>query len=187
MYVPQPGEVVSPPANPQPARPPVGNMGPQYGIQASKTWAPNDGKRKQLCDAVRPDALWRLSVFGAVYVSILYGSSKAREIALLQAPVVITIPGQFEAYAEPIDVAAGAMALVALTQATAGALSQARKFVSRVGADVTLDVGAVRFFALAASTLTISGLVVNVPALQAVPIVVGSVLTNGSGFQEFEA
>jgi hypothetical protein len=52
---------------------------------------------------------------------------------------------------------------------------------------VNLDPGAVDFFALTASTLTISGAAVVVPALQIVPLVSGSTLDTGSGFQEFEA
>lgn len=186
-YLPGPAHV-SPPAAPAPAGAPANNMGPTFGIQRYTKWAPGDSTPKQIVDATRADALWRLSVHGAVFVTVLYGTTRAREIQRLQAPVVITIPGQFLAVASPIDVDAGAEATVALTQATAGALSQARKFVDAGGGPaVDLDVGAVRFVALTASTLTISGAAVVVPALQSVPLVAGSSLNTGSGFQEFEA
>jgi hypothetical protein len=186
MYVPGEGPSVSEPGGSAPRGAPVGNMGPQYGIQQSATWAAGDVKPRQLVDVRKADALWRFSIFGAVLVTISYGTSKNRPIVALQAPVVITIPGQFTATVEPLD-DSGAQAVVTLTEATAGDASQARKVVVRGAADVALDEGAVRYFALTASTLTISGVATVVPACSSVPLVAGSVLTAGSGFQEFEA
>ncbi len=184
VYVPGPANV-SEPGRSMPRGAPVGNMGPQYGTQQSATWDVGDGTPRQLCDVTKAAALWRLSVFGAVRVTIAYGTSKNRDIVRLLAPVVITLPGQFTVTAEPTNTGVGATAVVTLTQATAGALSQARKFVA--GGPVALDDGAVRFVALAAASLTISGVVVAVPTLSTVPLVAGSVLTSGSGFMEFEA
>jgi len=186
MYVPD-GAPVSVPGGSAPAGAPVGNMGPQYGIQQSATWAAGDAKPRQLIDSRKADSLWRFSIFGAVLVTISYGTSKNRPITNLLAPVVMTIPGQFTATVVPVDTDAGAVAVVTLTEATAGAISQARKVAVRGGADVALDEGAVRYFALTASMLTIGGVATVVPALSSVPLVAGSVLTAGSGFQEFEA
>jgi hypothetical protein len=186
IYVPGEGPSVSERGNSLPPGAPVGNMGPQYGIQQSAKWAAGDVVPRQLIDVTKANALWRFSIFGSVLVTVSYGSSKARPIADLLAPVVMTIPGQFTATVRPLN-AEGATAVVTLTEATAGAISQARKVVVRGGADVALDEGAVRYFALTASTLTISGVAAVVPANSSVPLVAGSVLTAGSGFQEFEA
>ncbi len=169
MYVPGPHNV-SVPGGSAPAGAPVGNMGPQYGIQQSAKWAAGDVKPRQLVDVTKADALWRFSIFGAVLVTISYGSSKARAIADLMAPVVITIPGQFTATVRPLT-EEGASAVVTLTEATAGALSQARKAVVRGAVDVALDDGAIRYFAVTASTLTISGMAAVVPACSSVPLV----------------
>ncbi len=176
---------VSAPPSPQPP-PPPGDAGPQYGTQAFYEWAPGEVDERGILDCRKSGSLWRVSVFGNLLVSINYGTSHNREILELQAPVVITLPGQVNVRVKPRD-DQGTTGVVTLTQATAGALSQARKFVDRGGADVTLDGGACRYVALTASTLTISGAAVVVPALATVPLVAGSVLTAGSGFQEFEA
>jgi len=185
MYVPGP-QNVSPPGGSAPAGAPVGDMGAQYGIQQSALWPAGDVVPRQLVDARKADSLWRCSIFGGVLVTISYGTSKNRPIVDLLAPVVLTIPGQFTATARPLT-DEGAIAVVTLTEATAGGISQARKIVVRGGADVALDDGAVRYFALTASTLTIGGVAAVVPACSSVPLVAGSVLTAGSGFQEFEA
>lgn len=174
------------PVSGQPAQPPpmgsVGNTGEIYGTQQSAKWAVGDTRAKQVCDSLKATALWRLSVFGNVLVTIQYGTRSNREFVRLMAPVVITLPGQFTAYAEPLD-DQGASCTVTLTQATAGARSQARKLVT---GPATFDQDAVDYFALSASNLVISGVAVAVPALAIVPLVSGSSLVNGSGFQEFE-
>ncbi len=187
--------VIAPPGSPAPVSrwpadaPPFGalnNTGEIYGLQSSRTWAPTETDWRELCDATKAPALWRFSVFGNVLVSITYGTNGTREILELQAPCVITLPGQFTAKARP-RFGSGASCVVTLTQATAGALSQARKFASAPVGPIALDDGACRYVALTASTLTISGVAVVVPALATVPLVAGSSLDSGSGFQEFEA
>jgi hypothetical protein len=179
---------VSAPAAPLPARAgDGGSMGPQYGTQQFAKWDAGDVGPRDLVDALKTGSLWRISVFGNVYVSIYYGTSHNRAIEQLQAPVVLTLPGQVVVKAWPRD-NEGAECVVTLTQATAGGLSHARKYVDAgAGPAVDLDAGACRFVALEASTLTISGQAVTVPALSTVPLVSGSSLDTGSGFQEFEA
>ena len=177
---------VSPPPSPVPHNPHPNQMGPQYGIQSFFQWAAGETDERPVLDSLKTGALWRLSIFGNVTVTLDYGTGHNRSIAGLQAPVVITVPGMLNARVKPRD-SEGTTCVVTLTQATAGAISNARKFVSRGGANVDLDEGACRYFALTASTLTISGAAVVVPALSLVPLVAGSVLTAGSGFQEFEA
>lgn len=186
MYVPGEGPSVSVPGGSAPAGAPVGNMGEQYGIQQSAIWLAGDVTPRQLIDARKARSLWRISIFGSLFVTLAYGTSKNRSIVELLAPVVMTVPGQLTVTARPLD-DEGASAVVTLTEATAGAPSQARNFVVRGAVDVALDDGAVRYFALTASTLTISGAAAVVPACSWVPLVAGSVLTAGSGFQEFEA
>lgn len=179
--------VISRPGAPAPPGAPVGDMGTEYGIQQYGRWAPGETKAKQLIDVRRTDALWRVSAFGNnVSLRLSYGTTKLRTIEGLQSPLVIAVPGQLALTVTPLD-DAGADCIVALTYATAGAIANARKFVDDAGGAAALDAGAVRFFALTASTLTISGAAVTVPACSFVPLVVGSVLNSGSGFQEFEA
>ncbi len=187
--------VIMPPGSPAPVSrwpadaPPFGALngtGEIYGTQSSHTWAAGQTDTREICDVTKAPALWRLSVFGNVLVSIGYGTNGNRQILNLQAPCVITLPGQFTARATPRD-NAGTSCVVTLTQATAGALSQARKLADAAGGAVALDEGACRYVALTASTLTISGVAVAVPALAVVPLVSGAVLNTGSGFQEFEA
>lgn len=173
-------------AHPQPPGAPVGDMGAEYGIQSFRQWAAGELDARQVLDVRKADALWRISIVGNVIATFDYGTSHNRALLALQAPVVITIPGQVTVTATPRD-DLGTTCVVTLTQATAGALSNARKFVARGAVDVALDEAACRYFALTASTLTISGAAVVVPALSVVPLVAGSVLTAGSGFQEFEA
>ena len=55
------------------------------------------------------------------------------------------------------------------------------------GKPIALDDDATFFFPLTCSSLTIAGVAVYVSAFQIVPLVAGSILTSGSGFQEFEA
>lgn len=164
----------------------LGNTGEIYGTQQFALWAAGDVTPRQVCDALKPVALWRFSCFGRVKVTIDYGTQGTRKIFELRAPLVITIPGQFTATAEPID-DTGADCVVTLTQATAGAQPTARRLADATAGAVGLDNGAVRYWALTASTLTIAGVAVVVPALAIVPLVSGAVLNTGSGFQEFEA
>ncbi len=178
---------VSGPAQPSPGG--VHNhTGPTYGTQQLAVWQAGDVGERQLCDTSQKAAmLWRFSCFGRVDVRIDYGTLATRKILTIRAPVVLTIPGQFTATATPIN-GEGTEARITLTQATGGAHSIARQFVNAgAGPAVALSDDAVDFVALVASTLTISGIAVAVPALSTVPLVVGSTLNTGSGFQEFEA
>lgn len=190
QYFPNPASVSGVPAEPPPPQS-VGNSGPIYGTQQRAVWLPGATDRRQVCDALKPQALWRFSAFGRVLIEISYGTQGTRNILApdsgrrLFAPVVLTIPGQFTATAVPLD-DAGCECTVTLTQATAGARSIARCFMDSTAGALALDVGAVDYFALTASTLTIAGVAVAVPALQIVPLVAGSVLLTGRGFQEFE-
>lgn len=184
LWLPQPAHV-SGPAQPQPPGS-VGNTGVIYGTQQRALWSVGQTDARQVCDALKPQALWRFSCFGRVSLTLDYGTQGNRAILNLLAPVVITIPGQFTATATPLD-DQGADAVVTLTQATAGARALARNILNAgAGPALALDAGAVSFFALVASTLTISGVAVVVPALGIVPLVSGSVLNTGAGFQEFE-
>jgi len=184
IYVPGTAPSVSgQPAAPPPTR---GDMGEVYGITQFERWVVGKSEERQVLDVTRADALWRLSIFGELLVQVDYGTTRKRTIQNLRAPVVITVPGQVTVRAKPYDSAHAAAVdcVVTLTQATAGALSQARKAAT---GPVALDAGAVRFVALDACALTISGVAVSLAASQTVPLVAGSTLTSGSGFQEFEA
>lgn len=160
----------------------VGNTGPIYGTQVYHRWQPGETDERQVLDALKTSALWRVSVFGRVFVRVTYGTNFTRQL-LLRAPVVMTAPGQLNLVAYPID-GAGASCEVTLTQATADKTNVARLLVS--GPNAPLSPSAVQFVALTASQLTIAGIATAVPALSTVPLVPDSVLVSGDGFQEFE-
>jgi hypothetical protein len=187
----------------------VGNTGIIYGTQSRVIWAPGETDPRGVCDALKAPSLWRFSAFGRVLITISYGTQATREVVQLRTPLVITVPGQFSATATPFD-ADGATCSVTLTAATAGTRSVARRFVSTApstvaptvemqplpnngnrwhgtGKSVALDDDATFFYPLTCSTLTIAGVDVHASAFQLVPLVAGSILTSGSGFQEFEA
>lgn len=188
MVLPGPAFVSGQPAAPPPPGS-VGNTGETYGTQSRASWQPGENDPRQLCDVVKAESLWRFSAFGAVRISIIYGTLASRQILNLLAPVVMTIPGQFTATAQPVDEDhEGVSCDITLTPATASALEHARSFIDAgAGPALELELGAVRYVALTNSTLTISGAAVAVPALSSVPLVAGALLNTGSGFQEFEA
>lgn len=164
-------------------------VGPEYGTQSQQEWAHGDNKEKTLIDVVKAPHLWRLSVFGPVLVTLVYGTKSTRQITQLQAPVVLEIPGQMVVTATPSDLnhSGTVVCRVTLTQAMASHRAQARKLADATAGAVTLDEAAVSYTALTASTLTIAGVAgVSVAALSTVPLVAGAVLTAGKGFQEFE-
>lgn len=160
------------------------SVGERYGTQSRGAWAAGDVSRKQVVDARLAVSLWRVSVAGPVLLDVQFGTSALRQILDIEAPLILTAPGEVQIYARPRDPAhTGIECRVTLTPATAGS-SQCRKLAT---APASLEEGAVRFTALIASTLTISGVVTAVAALAVVPLTAGALLTAGSGFQEFEA
>lgn len=177
------------PVSGRPAAPPpqeaVGNTGKVYGTQARVVWKPGEVDPRGVCDSVKAVSLWRFSAFGRVTITISYGTQGTREIAALRTPLVLTIPGQFTATATPID-DRGTVCVVSLTPTTAGGHSIARRLVTAV-TPTSLDDDAVAFTALAAANLTVAGVPLSASALQVVPLVAGSVLNSGTGFEEFEA
>jgi hypothetical protein len=177
-----------PPGWPAVAPPPpaLDNTGKVYGIQARHTWTAGQTDERQVIDIPRGEFLWRISIFGRVRVRVDYGTKANRHLLNLLAPVVMGIPGQCTVRAVPLD-SEGAEVDATLTLATGTAQAQARNVVDATLAAVPFELDAVRFVALSASTASISGLLVAVPALATVPLVAGSVLLTGSGFQEFEA
>lgn len=184
LWMPEPHPPVSDPAERQASISGPNDSGPLYGTQSKAVWAAGDTSEKQVCDTIKGNHLWRFSAFGNVTLSIVYGTLMTRQIVDLQAPMVLEIPGQFTATAKP-RTEEGATCRITLTKATGGVKSAARRFVTAAGGAVLLSDDAVDFFALIASTLTISGQAVVVPALQIVPLVAGSSLDTGAGFQEF--
>lgn len=188
MILPGPAFVSGAPAAP-PAPGSVGNTGKVHGLQSRRDWAVGESDARPVCDALKAESLWRFSAFGAVYITIIYGTLGSRQIVRLLTPVVMTIPGQFTATAEPVDADHDEPVYCEITLTpTTAQVEHARNFVSAgAGPAIALELGAVRYVALSASTLTISGVSVAVPALSSVPLVAGSTLDTGSGFQEFEA
>lgn len=177
-----------PPVSGPPPNEVGGSSGATYGTVNRAKWAAGDNEEKQIISTDRSAMLWRISVFGPVTVRIDYGTVMRQPLTLLASPVVMTIPGSASVYVTPSDPEHAAIACKAtLTAASAGARAHARKIIDAGAGAVLFEESAVNFVALTASTLTISGIAVVVPALSAVPLVAGSRLDTGSGYQEFEA
>lgn len=173
--------IPSPPAAPQAH---AGDGGTPYGWQQARTIAAGDATEYHVIDAgVNAESFWRFSVFGRVLVRVVYGTSKTRELVDLQAPVVMAVPGKAAVYVRSADDENAVEFSVTLTKAFSCCLSQARRLVN-VASSLSDD--AVRFVALAATTLTVGGQAVSLTAGQSVPLVAPSSLTAGAGFEEFD-
>jgi len=157
--------------------------GPTYGEQSSQDWLVGQSDDRPVLDLPRAVFLWRVTVLGEnVLVDVEYGTKANKRIVNLATPFQLTVPGQCNVSARPLDPQAAASVRVTATPATAGD-SSARRIV--VGPALALDPDATSFRALTASTVTIRGIAVAVPVLGVVALVAGSVLTAGSGYLEF--
>ncbi len=167
----------------------VGNTGEIYGEQNSRVIAAGaaNGGQQEAIDVVKAPYLWRFSVFGRVFVRVTYGTKQTRSFVDLLAPVIMTVPGQLTVTVRPVDPDVDTAYSVTLTAATGGARAVARSALDASLGAVPISDDAAFFTALSASTLTIAGLPVTVAASQTVPVVAGSTLNTGTGFQEFEA
>lgn len=166
-------------------------MGPQYGIQRIASWSEGETDPKQIIDVIRAPALWRISVFGGdVLIDVHYGTQANRHLMDLRAPLVMTVPGQLSVEVRPRNTPEEGETVsctATLTQATAGERAIARRLHVAGGVANPFEDDAVSYFALSNSNVTVGGVLVAVPALSSVPLVAGSSLVLGDGFQEFEA
>lgn len=161
-----------------------GQLAPPYGMQAQHTWGPGEGDSRPLLDESPNGELWQLAVFGDVLLTIAWGTSSRRQI-VVDAPAVATLPGNVSIFGLPRDPVVGAQASVTLTRATAARPAELRRLLS-TAAPLALPVEAVRFVALAASTVTIRGTAVALAIGQSIPLVSSSVLTVGTGYVEYD-
>lgn len=163
------------------------DTGAQYGFQQSRTIPAGDDRPQPVIDEIRSEFVWRFSVFGRVFVRVTYGTNMTRQFVDLLAPVVMTIPGQLNVEVRSVDPQFDTPFSVTVTKATGGCRAIARSALDAGIGSVALSDDAAFYTALSASTLTIAGLPVSVAASQTVPVVAGSTLLTGTGFQEFEA
>jgi hypothetical protein len=163
------------------------DTGPTYGFQQSRTIPAGDARSQPVIDEVRAEFLWRFSIFGRVFVRVTYGTLQTRQFVDLLAPVVMTVPGQLNVEVRAVDPQSETPFSVTVTKATGGARAIARSALDAGAGAVALSDDAAFYTALSVSTLTIAGLPVTVAASQTVPVVAGSSLVTGTGFQEFEA
>lgn len=166
------------------------NRGPQYGQQARWTWGVSEtGPVQVLAGAMRADSLWRVTVRGkSIKCDIQYGTSSQRRINGLLAPLVIFVPGAFDLYVGPEGInGQDAEAIVSVTPVSNSGIACARRIVA--GGPFALNPDAKSYFALTDSVVSIHGgtAVVPVPALSSIPLVAGSSLTSGTGYEEYEA
>jgi hypothetical protein len=134
--------------------------------------------------------LWRVTVFGPenMTADLLYGTKANLRVSGLALPFRASVPGQVQVICKPVSAHDDEKLEVraSATPATSGGLIELCSIITRGGADVPFDPLAFRFTALTACTLTIRGTAVVVPALSSVRLVAGSVLTAGTGYQEFD-
>jgi len=178
---PAPGSVLDPAAH---------FKGYVHGIQRIGTWKAGENKPLDLIDEILAPNLWRVTAFGPenMKADLLYGTSATIRASGLALPLRVSVPGQVALICYPVSEEHETLEVrVTVTPATSGGLIELCSIVTRVGADVPLDPNAFRFTALTASTLTIRGTAVVVSALSSVRLVAGSVLTGGTGYQEFDA
>jgi len=177
------------PASPAPALPypqPSNEIGEAYGIQCKHTWKPGKVERFPVFDQIRAKNLWRMVLYGspAVRVDIGFGSKATFNFLGLSLPLRCTVPGQLsvECYlTEAQD--AEQMVGGTLTPATSGGLIELRRLVTGT---VALDERAMQYFALTASSVNVRGTVVAVPALSSLPLLSGSTLVSGTGYEELD-
>lgn len=181
------------PASPGPALPypsPSHQTGKSHGIQLFPKWAPGETQKKGLVDDLRATHLWRLVIFGgsAMRVDIKYGTQKTITLIGLSLPLRASFPGQLTVEAYPFAAQETEQSVRAsLTPATAGGLIEMRRPVDAGAGAVAFDDQAMRYFALTASVVDVRGTPVAVPVLGTLPLVSGSSLTSGSGFEELDA
>jgi hypothetical protein len=176
------------PGSPGPAWPPASredNTGKSHGIQMFPKWKPGEIQKKGVVDDLRALHLWRLVIVGgaAMRVDIKWGTEKTFTLMGLSLPLRCTVPGQLTVDAYPVVAQETEQSVQAtLTPATSGGLIELRR-PAVVGA---FDDRAFGYFALTASVLNIRGVVTAVAALQRVPLLAGSSLTSGDGYEEFD-
>lgn len=170
--------------------PAPGNEGPIYGLQARHAWPTSStGPRQVVAECLRAHSLWRVVAKGrSVKLSLTYGTNANLQINDLLSPLVIYVPGQFALYAEPEGINGQTPEVVcSVTPVTNAGIAHARRIVA--GGPLALNPAATRYFALTDSVVSIHGGTANgpVPALSSIPLVAGSSLTSGTGYEEFEA
>lgn len=176
------------PGSPGPAWPPASpmhNTGKSHGIQLFPKWKPGETQKKGLVDNLRAANLWRLVIVGgeAMRVDIKFGTEKTITLMGLSLPLRCSVPGQLTVEAYPVSAQETEQSVRAtLTPATSGGLIELRR-VAVVGAFAE---EAFSYFALTASVLNIRGVVTAVAALDRVPLLAGSSLTSGDGYEEFD-
>lgn len=177
------------PASPAPALPfpyPAHLLGKAHGIQLYPKWAPGQTDKKGIVDDLLAANLWRLVIVGgeAMRVDITYGTGKTITLRGLSLPLRCSVPGQLSVEAYPFEAQETQQSVRAtLTPATSGGLIEMRRPI--VGAATFAD-EAFAYLALTASVLNIRGVVTAMAALQRVPLLAGSLLTSGSGYEEFD-
>ena len=164
------------PANVQPGPDP-------YGEQSVEVWKEGETDQRSILDKTRGHYLWLVTVTGDVTCDVTYGTKATRVIRGLIAPFKLALPGQVIVYARPNS---PTTCKASLTLATGSGIAEARSIVDSTGGAVDLDEQAFSYFALTDSTLNIRGIAVVAPALSRVPLVAGSQLATGSGYQEYQ-
>jgi hypothetical protein len=178
------------PRNSPPALPlgDQGSIGYKYGLQSSEVWLPGESDNRPICDQLLAAHMWRVSVFCSRYIAIniVFGSSRAQEFRDLRGPLVFYAPGQVTVYAQPylVELNQGGYAHVTATAVNSAQASQARRVWGTPG---PLPDYAARFYALAASHVSIDGTSVALAIGQTLPLVAGAALIDGLGYLEFES
>lgn len=157
-----------------------------YGLQSTEAWAAGEVDERPVIDTVpHPDAgAWRVSIVGDVTLRVEWGSGPNKTIADMDSPAAMILPGQCTVYAKP-RTGAGARVRVTLAPSWSGLQHDFRRLVDATAGAIAIDPEFGFYQALTASTVSVRGTAVAVPALAILPLVSGSTLTAGVGYLEF--
>lgn len=144
------------------------------------------GAQENVLQAPANEHFWHIEVYGDVDLLVTWGRKGLRRV-LCDAPLIGDFPGNVEVYATPRGVEqAPTLVTTMITQATAVGPQEFRRFVTAAVAPVAFEDEATGFQSLdIASVLNVRGQLVGLTQGQRVGVIVGSILTVGSGFVEF--
>lgn len=170
--------------------PAQGSSGPIFGQQAIATWEVGDiaPKPTPIIDEIAGPNLWLVQVDGPVFIDILWGTSATKQLFAMRSPARFTVPGRCTVTVYPMagaPLAVGVQAKASCVPVYGALCCQDLRQIVVAAAPTAIPDQAQSFFALTASTLTIAGVPVVVPALTRVPLIMPATHDSGTGYLEF--
>lgn len=130
-----------------------------YGYQQRHTWEVAEQEPKPLLSIGKADSLWRVSAQGVnVVFQLVWGTKATRRLTNLLSPLVAFIPGACEVNASKVNAQATASADLTCTPVSGeGNCCQLVRQAFAANPAAAVPLGAWRFTALVASTVTLQG------------------------------